>query len=81
MQNCEGMKEASAFNGAWMESPSGNARTHTFIAVMKRIGDHLAERRARARRAWLRHMTEVEISRLPPEIHKDIGWPMRRDEL
>jgi hypothetical protein len=46
-------------------------------SVVADIGRSFATRRDRARKAWVRHVTEVEISRLPPEVRKDIGWPTR----
>ena len=53
--------------------------TDTVVNGLRRLSVLMAERREKARRAWLRHTTEVELSRLPPEIKKDIGWPGRQD--
>ena len=63
--------------------PARRAQTQSLTEVVHGVVSRFlaaaAKRRAEARRAWLRHTTEVEISRLPPEIRKDIGWPTRQD--
>lgn len=46
-------------------------------SIFADIARRWADKRERARKAWMRHLTEVEISRLPPEVRKDIGWPTR----
>lgn len=53
--------------------------TQRFVSLVRRLMADARVRRERARRAWLRHTTEVELSRLPPEIQKDIGWRRRQD--
>lgn len=53
--------------------------TQRVVSLVHRLMADARARRERARRAWRRYQTEIELASLPPEIRKDIGWPDRRD--
>lgn len=76
-RNCETSTFSAALSGATHADTIG-AMILSFLARQRA---RAADRRARAKKAWLRHVTEREIAKLPPETRKDIGWPTRRDDL
>jgi hypothetical protein len=78
MTNCHDMNAGPLPGG--LNTVHENTLVTSTIGLWARMRDAYARRRERARKNWVRYTTELEISKLSPELRKDIGWPNRYED-